>query len=250
MTAWHKGRLLAWDLETSAADPNHARIVTATAIELGPDGKKVHEWLVDPQVEIPADAAAIHGITTARAREDGMDAAQAVFEITGMLALAMHRGIPVVTFNGSYDATVLDRECRRHNVDTWERRGTPLLMVDAHVADKHCDPYRRGKRTLGVTCEHYGIDLGHAHESTADALGAARLAYALAERHPEQLQIPLPELHALQAGWRAEQAASLQRYFRKSDPAAVVNGEWPVQSLPAGWNPAAHPIHEQERAAS
>lgn len=242
---WHRGRMLAWDTETTGPDPNFARIVTCTAIELGPNGiERTHQWLVNPGVEIPAGATAVHGITTARALEDGMDAGRAIFEITGLLALSMHRGVPVVGFNLAYDATVLDRECRRQGVDSLDRRGTTGPMVDSHVLDKHCDPYRRGKRTLGVTCERYGIDLGNAHDATADALGAARLAYKLAEAYPEQLQVPLEDLHAQHVAWRAEQAAGLQAYFRKKDPTAVVNGEWPVQALPSGWAAGFHPVDE------
>ena len=35
-------------------------------------------------------------------------------------------------------------------------------------------------------------------------------------------------LHARQAAWKAEQSASFQDYLRRKDPAAVVNGDWPV----------------------
>ena len=57
------------------------------------------------------------------------------------------------------------------------------------------------------------------------------------------LQIPLGELHEKQARWRDAWAVEFQEYLRtkKGEAGALVNGEWPVQSLPAGWDPAAVP---------
>ncbi|MBB4931384.1 hypothetical protein F4561_002204 [Lipingzhangella halophila] len=39
----------------------------------------------------------------------------------------------------------------------------------------------------------------------------------------------IDELHAAQVRWRAEQAASLQAYLRRStNPEAVVDPNWPI----------------------
>jgi hypothetical protein len=50
-------------------DPDRDRIVTA-AVSLVGDGQESEHlsWLVDPDIEIPAGATAVHGITTAEAR--------------------------------------------------------------------------------------------------------------------------------------------------------------------------------------
>ena len=74
----------------------------------------------------------------------------------------------------------------------------------------------------------YGVELLDAHTSAADSLAAVGVADALARKYP-QLQVPLAELHGLQVTWKAEQSASFQEYLRRKDPAAVVNGDWPVQ---------------------
>lgn len=251
MTAWHREPMLAFDTETSGPIPDFARIVTATVIELGPDGiGATHQWLINPGVDIPQGAIDVHGVTNERARQHGVDPVTAVYELTGVLGLAMGRGIPVVAFNAAFDLTVLDRECRRHGIDPLNRRGDVAPVVDPHVIDKAVDTYRRGKRTLGVTCEHYGIDLGRAHDATADALGAARLAWKLAQAHPEQLQIPLEQLHAKQVGWRRSQAASLAGYFAKKGTPQDVCGDWPVQALPDAWDPAAHPVNDDIAGAA
>ena len=39
----------------------------------------------------------------------------------------------------------------------------------------------------------------------------------------------LDELQANQAAWAAERAESLQAYFRRTKPDAVVDGSWPVR---------------------
>jgi len=249
--SWREGPFLSFDVESTGPDPDFARIVTATVVEIHGADVQVHEWLVNPGVDIPAGAQAVHGISTERARENGMEPSQAVFEITGLLGLWLHRGRPVVAFNASYDLTVLDRECRRHGVATLAERldGPVTPVIDPHVQDKAVDRYRKGKRTLTATCEHYGVDLGTAHEATADALGAARVAYMIAARFPDECDVDLLTLHERQVVWRAEQAASLEAYFRKTRPDAVVNGEWPVQSLPDGWESNSHPVDDEAAIA-
>jgi DNA polymerase-3 subunit epsilon len=239
VNAWHRAPMLAFDLETSGPNPDTARPVTATLIELGREGiQRVSEWLINPRIPIPDGATAIHGITTERAVEDGRDAEEAAYEIHAQIGLWLGRGRPVVGFNLAYDFTVLDREARRHDFDTLDRRlgdgVTPV--VDSHVIDKHLDRYRKGKRTLTVTAQHYGVRMEDAHASRGDALMAARVAYRLAETHP-QLQVDLADLHASQTVWRAEQAASLAEHFAKQGKPEQVCGDWPVQRLPIGWRP-------------
>jgi DNA polymerase-3 subunit epsilon len=243
MMPWHRGRLLAWDTETTSAHPDTARIVTSTAIECGPDGVgQTHEWLLDPGVPISPGATAVHGITQQRAHEDGLPASQGITEIVAVLGDWLSQGLPVVVFNGAFDGTILHRETLRHGLSL------PDLspMIDAHVIDKHMDRFRRGKRTLTATAEHYGIRLDDAHTSAADALAAVRVAWKLAYHFP-YLDMPLPKLHASQQVWRAEQAASLQEYFRSpkgGKPDAVVNGDWPIQQLPNDWTPQLVDVEE------
>lgn len=246
MNPWHRNGMVAFDTETTAPEPNTARLVTATVALIRPGMEtETLTWLINPGCEIPEEASAIHGITTEAARENGQPPEDAVREIA--TALLEHSAFaPVVAFNAAYDFTVLDREMKRHLSINYV--APDVLVVDPHVCDKALDKYRKGKRTLTAVTEHYGVRLGGAHDATEDALGAARVAWALAERYPDDLQIDLTELHARQKQWRAEQAASLQRYFRRKDPEAVVNGEWPLQNPPPDWSPDQHP-HPREDAA-
>lgn len=236
--SWASGRLCAFDTETDGPDPLDARIITATVLFVGGGQERVDaQWLLRPEREIPAEATAVHGITTEHAREHGMDRAEAIEQIAAQVAGAFAHGVPVVAFNACFDFTILDRECRRVGVPAVADRLVKGALfgpvIDPFVIDKQVDRYRRGKRTLGATCEQYGIDLGEAHDATADALGAARLAYKLAARFPAEVgEVPAAQLHARQVAWRAQQSESLQEYFRKSGKAEVVDGSWPVR-MPA-----------------
>lgn len=230
-------RLAAFDIETTGVDPQSDRIVTA-AVSLAGDGRPTESrsWLVDPGVEIPAGASAVHGITTEQARAEGVDPAEAVEQITALLAEQLRRGVPVIAFNARFDLTCLDREARRHGVvPLLDRVGGPsgMLVVDPFVLDKQYDRYRRGKRTLGAVCEHYRVRLDAAHDANADAIAAARVAWRLAQAIEELRTTELASLHARQVVWAAEQAVSLEEYFREQGRDERIEREWPIVPLPA-----------------
>lgn len=239
--SWHLRRLAAFDIESTGVDPETDRIVTAAVSLCGGDRPtERHAWLVDPGIEIPAGATAVHGITTEQARAEGRDAAEAVEEIVALLAAQLQAGTPVIAFNARYDLTMLDREARRHGlVPLVDRVGGPagLLVVDPYVIDKQIDRYRPGKRTLTAVCEHYRVRLDAAHDANADAIAAARVAWRLAQRF-EELRCDLPTLHARQVAWAAEQAASLQAWFAEHGREEAVEPAWPIVPLPAAAQPA------------
>lgn len=260
MTAWHLGRMCAFDLETTGIDVESDRIVTAAVIGLGGGGGvEPSTWLADPGVEIPDEAAAVHGITTEVARTKGRPAGEVVDEITALLARHVVDGVPLVGHNlGFYDLTLHDRECRRHKVPTLlDRIGeAPLLVLDTRVLDTHVQPYRsrvsddQGARVLKTCAAAYRLawDDSDAHGCEYDAMVAARVAFRIGQlAHmrrrdwPEEIRtskrprfhelrgLDLAQLHAWQIDLAREQAAGLERHFRKSDPAAVVDGRWPLR---------------------
>ena len=75
MTPWWEGPLATLDTETTGTDPEQARLVTGCLSVPGPsnDLDLSLRIVVNPGVEIPAEAAAVHGYTTARAVELGTD---------------------------------------------------------------------------------------------------------------------------------------------------------------------------------
>lgn len=232
---WHRELLIGFDLETTGTDPREARIVTAAVIEVR-DGEPVgrREWLADPGVEIPADAVAVHGITNERAAE-GSPPDRVADAIANVLAGHWQTGVPVVAYNAAFDLTLLSAELRRHGLPSLrERLGgvEPGPVVDPYTIDRSVDRYRRGKRNLEAVCAEYGVALDSAHDATSDALAAARLAGAIATRHPKIASLAPAELHRRQIEWYAAWAADFQDFLRrKGDTEAVVDGAWPVREL-------------------
>lgn len=227
---WHTGTLVGFDLETTGRNPHTARVVTASIVLLDPQGqlRATAEWLLDPEVEIPAEAAAVHGVTTEHARAHGMDATQGVSEIVATLMDFMYHRVPIVAYNGVYDFTVLTAELARRNMAEFAVVG----IIDPYVLDKHVDTYRKGKRTLEAVSTHYGISLDKAHTSLADSIAAVQVAQAMVSQHPERLDVPLEKIFSHQIRWKAEQSASFEQYLRRKNPQAVVSKDWPVEKSP------------------
>lgn len=230
---WMSGPLVAFDLETTGTDVEADRIVTAAVVRLESHGAISEErtWLLNPGVAIPEQASAIHGISTAHAREHGASAASAIEEIAHALAGVLRSGTPLVVMNARYDLSLLERECRRYGIHSIaDRLGTVLApVIDPLVLDKHVDKYRRGKRALHALCAHYSVTLDDAHNASADAVAAARVVRRMGEQHEPIGMMPLADLHDLQVRAAAEQSASLQQYLRRTaNPAAVVEPDWPV----------------------
>ncbi|MFT4219540.1 MAG: 3'-5' exonuclease [Microbacterium sp.] len=220
-----------FDLETTGVDVARDRIVTAHVGLLDASGTvlRAHDWLADPGVDIPEGAAAIHGVTTEHARAHGQPAAEVVGEVVDALRALFDRGIPVVAYNAPYDFSLLKHEALRHGVAPIT---DPSPVIDPLVVDKRYDRYRPGKRTLTHVAQHYAVALDGAHEASADAIAAGRVAQALAERFAPWLPETVEELHTRQIGWARAQAESLTEYFvriGRIDPDDPVDGSWPIR---------------------
>jgi DNA polymerase-3 subunit epsilon len=230
MSAWHE-ELGVFDLETTGVNTETARIVTAHVGVINEHGITTsrQDWVLDPMVEIPEAAAAVHGYTTERVRLEGMDAATGVAEIVAALRTLLERGVPVVAYNAPYDFTVLHREAKRHGIAPLDE---PAPIVDPLVIDKAVDRYRRGKRTLELTARFYGVDLGDdAHDAGFDAIAAGRVAQAIALKYAADLAMTAAELHAKQVQWFAEQEANYAEFRRTKlgDVNFVASGAWPIR---------------------
>ncbi|MFG2381044.1 3'-5' exonuclease [Streptomyces avermitilis] len=234
--AWHEQLLIGFDLETTGTDPREARIVTGAVIEVkGQEPVGRREWLADPGVQIPADAVAVHGITNERAAAEGSPADQVAESLARSLVGYWQAGVPVVVYNATFDLTLLAAELRRYGLPSLRERLDgldPAPVIDPYTIDRWVDRYRRGKRNLEAVCTEYGVPLDAAHDATADALAAARLAAAIAQRHPKIAALGPAELHRRQIEWYAAWAADFQSFLRrKGDTTAVVDGTWPLREL-------------------
>jgi DNA polymerase-3 subunit epsilon len=236
---WHGESLIGFDLETTGTEPLESRIVTAAVVEVrggAVTGQRL--WLADPGVRIPPQASAIHGVSNERAAAEGRPAREVADEVAQLLVDGWARGVPVVAYNAAFDLTLLSAELARHGLPALGDRMARATgdagigpVVDPLTIDRAVDRYRRGKRTLEAVCVEYGVVLDDAHEASADALAAVRVAVAIAERHPSVAALGLPELHQEQVRWYAEWATGFQEFLRKKGTAdAVIDPAWPVRA--------------------
>lgn len=250
VTPWHDGRLVAFDIETTSVEVEEARIVTAAIASCG-EGLETQTLtlLADPGVEIPEEASAVHGVTTERARAEGKPAAHVVAAVVNTLRAYTAGGNPIVGMNLRFDLTILDREARRHGIPPLQ----PTRVVDVLVLDKHLHRYRKGSRKLDALAAHYGAELDEAHEASADAIAAARVAWCIGKRgevirrvrdkaeaiekamlvkHWESVRHDIDLLHRAQIHWAEGQAESLEDYFRSQGKDEHVERAWPVVPVP------------------
>lgn len=237
---WTDGTFLAFDVETTGVDVDQDRIVTASLVRISRGHEPVTvRYVIDPRIEVPESASAIHGWTNDKidSYPDVLQPPEALDAIHEALFDAWHDGRPVIAYNAPFDLSIFSAECSRNGLVPIP----PDMMrpvVDPMVIDKHIDPYRRGRRTLAAVCEHYGIRLDAAHDSNADALAAARLAYKLCRR-PELAHMDLYDLHTSQAVWKVEQADSFSAYLaRQGKPCDDVSGAWPCKHAPHPYDTA------------
>lgn len=225
---WAK-QIAVFDLETTGLDLTDARIVTACAVELDASGNVVgtnSEWLANPGIDIPTQASDVHGVTTEIAVRDGKPADVVVGELLQTLRGFFARGLPVVAYNAPYDFTILHYEAIRHGLE-------PLKIgsvIDPLVIDKFKDKYRKGKRRLENAAEFYQVPLDDAHNATADAVAAGRVAQAIARRWADELPATASELHNAQIEWSAANDADFESYMRRSvNPDFTATRGWPLK---------------------
>ena len=217
-------RMLAFDLETTPANPKQARIVTSALVRIdGRDVQKI-EHLADPGIEIPQEATNVHGITTEKARAEGRPHEVVLKETVEAIKAAWEDGLTLIVYNAAFDLTVL-----RSLTGDFTVTGP---VYDPYVIDRVSDKWRKGKRTLGAVCEHYGVELGNAHEATADALAAARVAWKQVRQHyPNLAQMEENELMEFQAVKWYEDRVAFKKYLEgKGRDASDVSTAWPLIS--------------------
>lgn len=167
---WFEGRMAGFDLESTGTNVHEDRIITAALVYTAPDARpRSTTWIIDPGIDIPADAAAVHGWTrdriltqvgaenqalrvTTNGRTMRMPRDAALFELAGFIGQVIHLEIPLVAANASYDLSLLETELVRNHVDTLSSRPAGIRgVVDPMVLDHQWDPYRKN-------CYRHGPD--------------------------------------------------------------------------------------------
>lgn len=237
---WLEQTMVGFDTETTGVSTSHDRIVTAAIITrtgVGPEATLTpRTWLINPGVEIPAPATAVHGITNEMAREQGAEPAVALEEIAQHLAGALQAGFPVVAFNASYDLSILEAELRRYELPSLASRlETPDIrpVVDPLVLDRHLDKWRKGKRKLIDMCATYGVEVDgdDLHAADADVLATLDVVQAMARAYPTIGQVELTDLHDQQVSAHRAWAESFRAWLTsKGKTEDLPSLDWPVSA--------------------
>lgn len=215
-------RMLSFDLETTSVNPREAHIVTSALVRI--DGHEVdkREMLADPGIEIPEAASKIHGISTEQARAQGRPHAEVLADTVQAIKQGWEDGLTLIVYNAAYDLSVL-----RALTGDFTVTGP---VFDPFVIDRVMDKTRRGKRTLTEVSKYYGVELENAHEATADALAAARVAWKqVRQRFPQLAQMDTDALMEFQAVEWYKDRVSFKKYLEgKGRDASDVSTSWPM----------------------
>ncbi len=138
--------MLGLDFETTGIDRFNDVPVSYALVSVV-EGVVVRSWsgLIDPGREIPPDATAVHGISTERARDEGMPLPAAISLVSDAVVAASGRGVPLAGMKLDYDLTILETQARDLFGSGPVERGWCGPVLDAGVIDRHFDPDREGQ---------------------------------------------------------------------------------------------------------
>ena len=228
---WIDDEMLAFDLETTGVD-KYADVPVSFALVTLRGGAVIESRysVVDPGREIPAGAAAVHGISTEQARSEGIALSDAVEEVAAALVAASRRGVPVVGFNLNYDLTMIDSCCRSLDGRGLVERGWSGPVLDPLVIDRGLVRWRDTKRTLGDLCAAYGVVNDAAHDARGDAVASAKLLLAMAAEREEVGDAVLSELYAQEARWHNTWAGGFSDWLLRSGKPGFEDQDfaWPL----------------------
>ena len=223
-TTWLGRTMYSLDTESTSLDTESARVVTLTlGRSTSPGHWSPKSYLLDPGVEIPAEATAVHGITTEHAQKEGMQPGHALHEVWLWLTQIATGRTPLVIFNAPYDLTLLDREFRRH---LGEPLPTGLIVLDTLCLFRRFD-WTTGGRSLGKLAARYGITFP-AHDAEADALASLKLLHILAVMNDLLPLITPATLHEAQQGWWVQQQDTAEARALGSGTAFERQDCWPL----------------------
>lgn len=152
-----KKPLIFFDLETTGINIAKDRIVEISILKVFPNGNKESKtWLVNPEIEIPAEVVAIHGISNEKVVTEPTFKELAE-EVSKMIA-----GCDLAGFNSNrFDIPLLAEEMIRAEVD--------FDMKNRIAIDVQVIYHKKEQRTLTAAYKFYcDKELENAHSAEAD----------------------------------------------------------------------------------
>ena len=169
-----KRPLVFFDLETTGVDTAKDRIVEISMVKVMPDGEEiVRTRLINPQMHIPEDATAVHGITD----EDVKD--QPTFAQIAKSLSQFIEGCDFGGFNSNrFDLPML--------VEEFLRAGVDVDFKNRKFIDVQNIFHKMEQRTLVAAYKFYcSKDLTDAHSAEADTRATYEVLKAQLDRYSE-----------------------------------------------------------------
>jgi DNA polymerase-3 subunit epsilon len=163
-----------FDLETTGTNVATDRIVEMAILKVHPNGNtESKSWLINPEMPIPAEVTAIHGIT------DEQVANEPTFKQRSREIQQFIQGCDLAGFNSNrFDIPLLAEELLRAELD-FDMKNTVAVDVQTIF-------HKMEKRTLGAAYTFYcGKNLTDAHSAVADTQATYEVLLAQLERYPE-----------------------------------------------------------------
>ena len=231
MTTWATGPWLGFDTETTGVSTGSDRIVTAALVTRIPGvSSQVDSWLINPGVDIPPEATAVHGISTEFAAQHGQQPADALEQIAAAMSHALASGAVLVAFNAGFDIAILEAELARYQLPTLAGRlGHPVSpVIDPLVLDRWKNRWRKGQRKLSNLVEVYGVETGPdgLHNAEVDVLATLDVLHAQVRAFPELAAMSLDQLHQAQAQAHRQWAVSFNSWLSRQGRVADVDEQW------------------------
>ena len=169
-----KNPIVFFDLETTGTNINVDRIVEICYLKVYPNGNEEAKTLrINPEMPIPAESSAIHGIYDA----DVVDC-PTFKEVAQNIANDIE-GCDLAGFNSNrFDIPVLAEEFLRADVD--------LDMSRRKFVDVQVIFHKMEQRTLSAAYKFYcGLNLEDAHTAEADTRATYEVLMAQRDRYPD-----------------------------------------------------------------
>ena len=168
-----KKPLIFFDLETTGVNIVKDRIVELSYVKVLPDGtESTRTYRINPEMPIPPESTAIHGITD----EDVKDCP--TFKSLARTLAAEIEGCDLAGYNSNrFDIPLLAEEFIRAGVDVNLNR---RKFIDVQTIF-----HKMEQRTLSAAYRFYcDKDLEHAHTAEADAMATYEVLKAQLDRYP------------------------------------------------------------------
>lgn len=166
-----------FDIESTGVNVVNDRIVELSVLKVFPDNTKESKtWLVNPEMKIPAETTAIHGIS------DEKVANEPTFKELAHAVYNMIKDSDLAGYNSNkFDIPMLAEEFLRADIE--------FHMENRKAVDIQNIFHRMEQRTLSAAYKFYcQKTLENAHTAEADTIATYEILKAQLDRYPDDIE--------------------------------------------------------------